>query len=62
MRKLVGSLLFSVLAVFFSQRVVLAKEAEKVFEEFSSTNRVGCAAELGGFHFNLKELSMPLNE
>ena len=35
---------------------------EKVYEEFSSDKRVGCAAQFQGYFFNLKELSMPINE
>ena len=30
-------------------------------EEYSSTHRVGCVAELQGYHYNLKELSMPID-
>lgn len=44
---------------------VASKEVEtkpKQFEEWSSAHRVACVAELGGYHFNLKELSMPIDE
>jgi hypothetical protein len=32
-----------------------------VTEEFSSTHRVACVSQLQGYHFNLKELSMPID-
>ena len=35
---------------------------QKVSEEYSTSNRVGCAANLHGYHFNLKELSLPIDE
>ena len=35
---------------------------EKVQEEFSTSNRIACVAEFQGYHFNLHELSMPINE
>lgn len=41
--------------------VVTTKTTKKV-EEFSSANRIGCAANLNGYHFNLKELSLPIDE
>lgn len=31
-------------------------------EAYSTSNRVGCAANLNGYHFNLKELSLPIDE
>ena len=34
----------------------------KQFEEWSTANRIACVAQLGGHHFNLKELSMPFDE
>ena len=40
----------------------VATTPEKVYEEFSSDKRVGCAAQFQGYFFNLKELSMPINE
>ena len=40
----------------------VAQTPEKVYEEFSSDKRVGCAAQFQGYFFNLKELSMPINE
>jgi len=30
-------------------------------EQYSSTHRVGCVAELQGYHFNLKELNLPID-
>jgi len=34
----------------------------KTEEEYSTSNRIGCAANLKGYHFNLKELSLPIDE
>ena len=34
----------------------------KIIEEYSSSKRIGCIAQLEGYHFNLKELSMPIDE
>ena len=30
-------------------------------EQYSSVHRVGCVAELQGYHFNLKELNLPID-
>ena len=30
-------------------------------EQYSSSHRVGCVAELQGYHFNLKELNLPID-
>ena len=35
---------------------------EKQVEGWSTQHRIACVAELGGRHFNLKELSMPIDE
>lgn len=35
-------------------------EGEKL--PYTSTNRISCVAEMGGYHFNLKELSLPIDE
>ena len=35
---------------------------QKVVEEYSTAKRIGCIAQLEGYHFNLKELSMPIDE
>lgn len=39
-----------------------ATKPVKKAEESSSSNRVGCVANLNGYHFNLKELSLPIDE
>ena len=39
-----------------------ASLAATTTEEFSTTNRIGCVADFDGFHFNLKELSLPIDE
>lgn len=42
--------------------VVPPVEIKPQVELHTSTHRVSCVAELGGYHFNLKELSMPINQ
>lgn len=61
--------LFSLATIFASAVSTVAAEeaatvavAQKVSEEYSTSNRVGCAANLHGYHFNLKELSLPIDE
>jgi len=44
------------------EAAVVADDAGKQNEVFSSSHRVACVAELGGYHFNLKELSMPIDQ
>ena len=53
--------LFALLALSLASIVTVSVRAEEALE-FSSSHRVGCVAELGGYHFNLKELSLPINE
>jgi hypothetical protein len=40
----------------------LGETENKYEEEFSTVNRIGCVANLKGYHFNLKELSLPIDE
>ena len=35
---------------------------EKIQEEYSTSKRIGCIAQLEGYQFNLKELQMPIDE
>ena len=42
--------------------MTMSVHADGVALDNSSTARVGCAAELGGYHFNLHELSLPIDE
>ncbi len=42
--------------------LALGETENKYEEEFSSENRIGCVANLKGYHFNLKELSLPIDE
>ena len=60
-----SQLLFSVVALVFMSVSINAEETVapvKIVEEFSSSKRIGCIAQLEGYHFNLKELSMPIDE
>ena len=60
-----SQLLASVVALVFMSVATTAEDAipvPKVIEEYSTSKRIGCIAQLEGYHFNLKELSMPIDE
>ena len=60
-----SQLLASIVALVFISVAISAEEAipvPKVIEEYSTSKRIGCIAQLEGYHFNLKELSMPIDE
>ena len=60
-----SQLLVSIVAFVFMSVAISAEEAipvPKVIEEYSTSKRIGCIAQLEGYHFNLKELSMPIDE
>lgn len=42
--------------------VVTTVRGEGAQLPYTATNRVSCVAEMGGYHFNLKELSLPIDE
>ena len=53
--------LLATLLSMTSAQIATADDQSKG-EAFSSVNRVGCVANLQGHHFNLKELSLPIDE
>ena len=60
-----SQLLASVVALVLMSVTISAEDAipvPKVLEEYSTSKRIGCIAQLEGYHFNLKELSMPIDE
>ena len=60
-----SQLLASVVALVFMSVATTAEDAipvPKIIEEYSTSKRIGCIAQLEGYHFNLKELSMPIDE
>ena len=60
-----SQLLTSVVALVFMSVAITAEDAipvPKIIEEYSTSKRIGCIAQLEGYHFNLKELSMPIDE
>ena len=60
-----SQLLASVVALVFMSVATIAEDSipvPKVIEEYSTSKRIGCIAQLEGYHFNLKELSMPIDE
>ena len=60
-----SQLLISVVALVFMSVMISAEDAvapAKIVEEYSTSKRIGCIAQLEGYHFNLKELSMPIDE
>ena len=60
-----SQLLASVVALVLLSVAISAEDAipvPKVLEEYSTSKRIGCIAQLEGYHFNLKELSMPIDE
>ena len=60
-----SQLLASVVALVFMSVATNAEDAipvPKIIEEYSTSKRIGCIAQLEGYHFNLKELSMPIDE
>ena len=60
-----SQLLASVVALVFMSVATIAEDAipvPKIIEEYSTSKRIGCIAQLEGYHFNLKELSMPIDE
>ena len=60
-----SQLLASVVALVFMSVSITAEDAipvPKIIEEYSTSKRIGCIAQLEGYHFNLKELSMPIDE
>ena len=60
-----SQLLASVVALIFMSVATTAEDAipvPKIIEEYSTSKRIGCIAQLEGYHFNLKELSMPIDE
>ena len=60
-----SQLLASVVALVFMSVAITAEDTipvPKIIEEYSTSKRIGCIAQLEGYHFNLKELSMPIDE
>mgnify|MGYP000212120071 CR=1 FL=1 len=55
---------FKLVALFLATVAFIATTVSADGEQltYSSTNRISCVAEMGGYHFNLKELSLPIDE
>jgi len=58
-----ASVLSAAVAAEAIASAAVSKAAKKpATEDYSTSNRVGCVANLNGYHFNLKELSLPIDE